>query len=183
MLKMQDQRKMIIVKEIAYWKENKMLPEHYCDYLLTLYTEGNGVEESQVKKEGKSILFIFSLLYFSFIPITIFLLYFTELSFILQMAISLIFLIFCFVGIFLYNKNEWNVDIPATVAAIIILLCSVVFGLKFFSNEIIFLYIILFLNCLFWYLCGKKYKLLYFTISAFIGTFLLVILLVSKYLL
>lgn len=179
---MQDQRKIIIVKEIAYWKENKMLPEHYCDYLLTLYTEGNGVEESEIKKKGKS-LFIFSLLFFSFIPITIFLLYFTELSFILQMAISLIFLIFCFVGIFLYNKNQINVDIPATVAAIIILLCSVAFVLELFSNEIIFLYIILFLNCLFWYLCGKRYKLLYFTISAFIGTFLLIILVVSKYML
>lgn len=179
---MQDQRKMIIVKEIAYWKENKMLPEHYCDYLLTLYTEGNGVEESKVKKKGKNI-FLFSLLFFLFIPITIFLLYFTELSFILQMAISLIFLIFCFVGIFLYNKNQLNVDIPATVAAIIFLLCSVAIVLKFFSNEIIFLYIILFINCLFWYLCGKRYKLLYFTISALIGVFLLIILIVTKYLL
>lgn len=179
---MQDQRKMIIVKEIAYWKENKMLPEHYCDYLLTLYTEGNGVEENKVKQKGNS-LFIFSLLFFSFIPITIFLLYFTELSFILQMAISLIFLIFCFGGIFLYNKNQLNVDIPATVAAIIILLCSVAVVLNFFSNEIIFLYIILFLNCLFWYLCGKRYKLLYFTISALIGAFILIILIVSKFLL
>ncbi|WP_312093212.1 hypothetical protein [Niallia sp.] len=173
---------MIIVKEIAYWKENKMLPEHYCDYLLTLYTEGNGVEESKEKKKSKGLL-VFPLLFFSFIPITIFLLYFTELSFILQMAISLIFLIFCFIGIFLYNKNQLNVDIPATVAAIIFLLGSVAFVLEFFSNKIIFLYIILFLNCLFWYLCGKRYKLLYFTLSAFIGTFLLLILVVSKYML
>lgn len=182
MLKMQDQRKMIIVKEIAYWKENKMLPEHYCDYLLTLYTEGNGVEENKIRKKRNSVFFL-PLLFFSFIPLTIFLLYFTELSFILQMAISLIFLIFCFVGIFLYNKKQLNVDIPAAVAAIIFLLFSVAFVLKFFSNAIIFLYIILFLNCLFWYLCGKKYKLLYFTIAAIIGATLLIILVVSKYLL
>ncbi|MEK4908269.1 hypothetical protein [Niallia sp. FSL M8-0099] len=177
---MQDQRKTIIVKEIAYWKENKMLPEHYCDYLLTLYTEGNGVEENTISKKRRGFL-LSSLLFFSFIPITIFLLYFTELSFILQMAISLIFLIFCFVGIFLYNKKQLNVDIPATVAAIIFLLFSVAFILYFFVNEIIFLYIILFLNCLFWYMCGKRYKLLYFTISAYIGASLLVILVVSKY--
>ncbi|MEM5592255.1 hypothetical protein AAHH67_11950 [Niallia circulans] len=63
---MQDQRKTIIVKEIAYWKENKMLPEHYCDYLLTLYTEGNGVEENTIsKKEGVSY---FLLYYFFFHP-------------------------------------------------------------------------------------------------------------------
>jgi hypothetical protein len=177
---MQDQRKTIIVKEIAYWKENKMLPEHYCDYLLTLYTEGNGVEENTISKKRRGFL-LSSFLFFSFIPITIFLLYFTELSFILQMAISLIFLIFCFVGIFLYNKKQLNVDIPATVAAIIFLLFSVAFVLYFFVNEIIFLYIILFLNCLFWYMCGKRYKLLYFTISAYIGASLLVILVVSKY--
>ncbi|MEM5598685.1 hypothetical protein AAHB53_24595 [Niallia circulans] len=61
---MQDQRKTIIVKEIAYWKENKMLPEHYCDYLLTLYTEGNGVEENTIsKKEGVS----YFLLYYFFL--------------------------------------------------------------------------------------------------------------------
>ncbi|AYV74563.1 hypothetical protein M1D49_09455 [Bacillus sp. PK3-056] len=177
---MQDQRKTIIVKEIAYWKENKMLPEHYCDYLLTLYTEGNGVEENTISKKRSGFL-LSSLLFFSFIPITIFLLYFTELSFILQMAISLIFLIFCFVGIFLYNKKQLNVDIPATVAAIIFLLFSVAFVLYFFVNKIIFLYIILFLNCLFWYICGKRFKLLYFTISAYIGACLLVILVVSKY--
>lgn len=102
---MQDQRKTIIVKEIAYWKENKMLPEHYCDYLLTLYTEGNGVEENTISKKRSGFL-LSSLLFFSFIPITIFLLYFTELSFILQMAISLIFLIFCFGGIFCIIKNS-----------------------------------------------------------------------------
>lgn len=32
----QDKRTMII-QEILYWKKNKLLPEHYCDFLLNLY--------------------------------------------------------------------------------------------------------------------------------------------------
>ncbi|WP_339250599.1 hypothetical protein NSQ43_12295 [Sporosarcina sp. FSL W8-0480] len=34
------QRKKTIITEIKYWKENKLLPEHYCDFLITLYTQG-----------------------------------------------------------------------------------------------------------------------------------------------
>ena len=181
---MQEQRKTIILKEILYWKENKMLPEHYCDYLITLYTEGNG-EEAEIKsKNNKTKYLIISHLFFLvLIPISIFLLYFTELSFILQMAISLIFLIFSFAGVFLYNKNQQNVDIPATSAAILFLLMSVRMVLQFFLNEIIFLYIILLLNCVIWYISGKKYKLLYFTISSLIGGGLLILLIVIKYIL
>ncbi|MET3290090.1 UNVERIFIED_CONTAM: hypothetical protein ABID98_002660 [Brevibacillus sp. OAP136] len=37
---MEDQRKKIIVKEIEHWRKNHLLPEHYCIFLLNLYTEG-----------------------------------------------------------------------------------------------------------------------------------------------
>lgn len=33
-----DRRKMII-QEIAYWRHSKILPEHYCDFLLNLYQD------------------------------------------------------------------------------------------------------------------------------------------------
>lgn len=32
----QDKRR-IIIQEIKYWKANRLLPEHYCDFLLNLY--------------------------------------------------------------------------------------------------------------------------------------------------
>ena len=35
---MDENRKQIIINEIIYWKKNRMLPEHYCDFLLALYT-------------------------------------------------------------------------------------------------------------------------------------------------
>jgi hypothetical protein len=37
-----DQKTKVILQEIDYWKKNKLLPAHYCDFLTTLYTEGSG---------------------------------------------------------------------------------------------------------------------------------------------
>lgn len=42
---MNAQRKKIIMAEINYWKQNKLLPEHYCDFLITLYTQGDHEQE------------------------------------------------------------------------------------------------------------------------------------------
>ncbi|WP_252502925.1 hypothetical protein [Sporosarcina sp. Marseille-Q4943] len=42
---MNAQRKKIITAEINYWKQNKLLPEHYCDFLITLYTQGDHEQE------------------------------------------------------------------------------------------------------------------------------------------
>ncbi|WP_048600308.1 hypothetical protein [Rubeoparvulum massiliense] len=37
---MDDVKRKIIVTEIESWKRNQLLPAHYCDFLLNLYTEG-----------------------------------------------------------------------------------------------------------------------------------------------
>ncbi|WP_139490490.1 hypothetical protein [Brevibacillus dissolubilis] len=37
---MDDQRRKVIVSEIQNWRKNHLLPEHYCIFLLNLYTEG-----------------------------------------------------------------------------------------------------------------------------------------------
>ncbi len=44
---MDETRKQIIINEIEYWKEHHLLPEQYCDFLLALYTEGNGIEKKE----------------------------------------------------------------------------------------------------------------------------------------
>ena len=43
---MNSQKKAVILNEISFWKKNKLLPEHYCDFLMTLYSEGQEVEEN-----------------------------------------------------------------------------------------------------------------------------------------
>ncbi|MGG0939626.1 hypothetical protein ABHN11_26850 [Brevibacillus centrosporus] len=43
---MDDQRKRIIIAEIENWRRNHLLPEHYCIFLLNLYTEGDRPQAS-----------------------------------------------------------------------------------------------------------------------------------------
>ena len=40
------------MNEIKFWKQNKLLPEHYCDFLMTLYSEGNQHEEIEGKAKN-----------------------------------------------------------------------------------------------------------------------------------
>ncbi|PYI51748.1 hypothetical protein [Paenibacillus flagellatus] len=41
----QDKRK-IIVREIEHWRRSRLLPEHYCDFLLNLYDDNPGERDS-----------------------------------------------------------------------------------------------------------------------------------------
>src|SRR4051794_700217 len=48
---MNQQRKRIIISEIKYWKQHKLLPAHFCDFLITLYTQGEDEEDINAKSE------------------------------------------------------------------------------------------------------------------------------------
>lgn len=52
-----DQRRKIIINEIENWRRNHLLPEHYCIFLLNLYTEGKHAQnqEEPITKKRLSI--------------------------------------------------------------------------------------------------------------------------------
>lgn len=54
---MSDHRTEIIIKEIKYWKMNKLLPDIYCDFLLALYTKGE-TKEAKNKEKLASIIYL-----------------------------------------------------------------------------------------------------------------------------
>lgn len=90
-----NQKTKIILQEIQHWKKNKLLPEHYCDFLITLYTEGseNSISNSN-RKKSIYIRYVFTLL-LSIVVVGFLVLYFSD--FLQQMQISLvIFLHFVF---------------------------------------------------------------------------------------
>src|SRR6478735_8070828 len=94
---MDENRKQIIIKEIGYWKNNKLLPEQYCNFLLALYTEGTGINETnQGSKNPKNRKKVF--VWLLLIPIIVFIVYFTELSLILQIVFAIVFIL---IGIYL----------------------------------------------------------------------------------
>jgi hypothetical protein len=167
---MDENRKQIIIKEIGYWKNNKLLPEHYCDFLIALYTEGTGLQEinNSSKFRKKNLLWLL------IIPVIVFTLYFTELSLILQMVF---FIILILLGIYLisyFTRNGFLFQIPLILSALLLLFVSVEMTLTYFPDRLSILYSILILNCLLWLVSGWKFKQIYFTISGILGLLLMV---------
>lgn len=171
---MNENRKNIIINEILSWKKTRMLPEQYCDYLLALYTEGN-----QQKISNKGIRnggfwknhYLFILL----LPLTLFLIHFTELSITLQMPVLILFVLMGVIFTIYFSKKGILLQIPMIVSALILLLTSVEFFSSMYPEKPIFLYFNLIINCLLWLLCGWKLKQLAFTISGILGLILLII--------
>lgn len=91
---MEQEKRKIIVAEIERWRRSKLLPEHYCDFLLNLYMDDNH------EKPAKSIMGMSSaavgnsnwktwLTIFGIIGILSFLvLHFTSFSFWMQTGVS-----------------------------------------------------------------------------------------------
>ncbi|WP_338750158.1 hypothetical protein [Bacillus sp. FJAT-52991] len=171
-----DDKQKIIMKEILFWKENHMLPEQYCDYLLSLYSQGEEWDDSSVQtKQSQSFPLQSILVSLSILMISLFVLYFTEMSFSLQTAI-LVFFVVMLLGLgFYFSKKGLLFPIFYIVAAILLLVYSVELheimkGKRFFS-----LNFLLFVNCLLWWVAGRKLQLIYFTISAWLGFGVLII--------
>ena len=173
---MNDSRKQIIINEIIYWKKNRMLPEHYCDFLLALYTKGNGLQDqSQKSRLRKSILLLFIL-----IPIGIFLFYFTELSLTLQIVFGFILIIMGILLSFYSGKRGMLFQIPLIMTAFLLLFVSVQITVIHTSDDLFMLYIVLAINCFIWIFTGLKLKQIYFTISGTTGLILLIFSLIKS---
>ncbi len=63
------EKNQLIIQEILKWKENRLLPEEQCDFLLALYTKGGEIEipnQSDLRKQDVS-LSIWKKIHFAFI--------------------------------------------------------------------------------------------------------------------
>lgn len=170
---MSHNRKEIIVKEIYYWKETKLLPEQYCNFLLALYTEGEQVNGTKIGKGSTKRKLFLPYTTLLLIPIGIFI-YFTELSFFLQMTLFALLLIFGFGASFYFFRKATVFIVPIISTALVALLCSVDYVTYVFPNSGVSLYTIITLNCIAWFIIGRKAKLLSFIISSILGLLLLI---------
>jgi hypothetical protein len=173
---MNEKRREIIIKEIEYWKRSRLLPEQYCDYLLALYTEGTAYQDQhRSSKNNRSHLFRLSVISVIclLIPITVLVIYFTELSFVLQTVIFFIFLTICFGGMFLFARERKLIHIPLISGALILFLASVQLSDFYFYNEKEMSGFVIFCNCLLWMFIGIRLKFFYFAISGAVGLILL----------
>ncbi|KMJ60161.1 hypothetical protein AB685_04850 [Bacillus sp. LL01] len=170
---MNKQRKQTIVQEIEYWKKNRMLPEQYCDYLMALYTEGEGVD--QPEKQKKKIFFIlYACLIPLLIPITFLVIYFTEMPDHLQMVLVTFFILLSLIGYFTFRREHFLIHIPVIASALLILILSIKL-LETDTFQLPATFIIITFQALIWFILGYLKRWYYLNIAAIITLLLLVV--------
>ncbi|MDR4888971.1 hypothetical protein RGU12_15785 [Fredinandcohnia sp. QZ13] len=167
---MNEDRKKIVINEILYWRENKLLPEAYCNFLLSLYTEGEGVEPTKTTSQSKKKTIMWILGIGLLLPVVFLVTYFTELSPILQMLINFIFIIICTLGLVLNRNNPFFVHFGSIILALIILLLTVNGSDLLFKGHGYYLFGIILLNCVCWIVVGVFSKKKYFLIAGILGS-------------
>jgi hypothetical protein len=169
-------RQAVIINEIKFWKRNKMLPDHYCDYLLALYS--NGEEHSSkppIIKNKMNMMYMNILFSLVVMSVSLFVTYFTELSVVLQTAILTGFVVLLFgMGIY-YSKKKVSLAAILISSAFIILLGSIDITEEIVVGSPLSTYAVLFSNCFLWIVLGLGYRHIYFTLSGGIGSLVLII--------
>ena len=173
---MSNQRKQIIVNEIAFWKQHKMLPDHYCDFLTSLYTGGMAnqpeqlvdAKQSLLAKERKAItrkfllfplLAIGLLVALQFVP-------FDWLSITIGGIVGFILALY---GIRFTMKKHLAAPLLHVSGALLLLSMSVQIATTYFAGSNIALYVVLSINCTFWVILGVWQKLIYFMLAGGLG--------------
>ncbi|XXM73710.1 hypothetical protein ACQ0QQ_07410 [Lysinibacillus sphaericus] len=170
MSKSKHDREAVIVNEIKFWKQNNMLPDQYCDYLLALYTNGNQpVQDTASDKGNRNHRLTVILLSAFIISFSLFVIYFTELSVVLQTAILTGFVVLLIGMRIYYTKKKFSTPFIRIAAAFLILILSLNISDSLFEGARSVTYAVLFLNCISWMILGLKRKLIYFTLSGALG--------------
>lgn len=182
MIKMIDSRKKIILNEILFWKQNKLLPEHYCDFLATLYSEGEDYEKQDDLSHKQAVLsvekrnrILISLgLFISVITILYVLFTITTMIWFVSIGVGVIALALIIAAFKMAKNKSLLAPILHIVAALLILGLSVKVCLTYFDGNNIALYGFLILNSVLWLISGLKLKLVYFTVSGALGILVII---------
>lgn len=170
---LKDKRKQIILAEIDYWKKHQLLPEHYCNFLSTLYSEGKEEEKIKNKERGyfdkqqrKSQQSLILAIFCFLISVSVLLFLDSEWSLVISGVITALLIGFIVKKIF---RNEMISPIVHLLLAVLILLCTLKIWTLYFATIAILLPLLIIMNCLMWIIVGHFFKLIYFTISGVVG--------------
>lgn len=170
---MTEDRKLIIIKEIKHWKESHLLPSHYCDFLLALYTEGEPEPETVTDKPDSDQINLFSVVIMALnlflLPITFFILYFTHLNVTMQVLVSFFILAVAF-GFYVVSKKKLELYIiyAFTILLSIILLISVTLIHQNFGS-ILITSLLAGIQCISWIFIGFRKKSKFLVVLGSIG--------------
>ncbi|KFL17520.1 membrane protein [Geobacillus stearothermophilus] len=163
---MNRQRRETIIQEIEYWKRSRLLPEHYCDYLLALYTEGDA--RSHGRRWRSSLAAGLCLL----LPAAALVIYFTELSFVLQTLLCALFFAVCLFFCWRWRNERQLLHFPLIGSAWILLVASMLEVDRFFQGQAGALAAAVIGNCVLWFVVGRLLRLRYFSLAAVSGPLL-----------
>ncbi|KOS68003.1 hypothetical protein AEA09_05160 [Lysinibacillus contaminans] len=179
---MTNPRKKIILNEILFWKQNKLLPEHYCDFLTTLYAEGNeleAIEEANpnravLSSEKRKILVVAASVFIGIIALLF--VYFTvpSLTLILSIVVAIAAIVLFIVAFQTAKTNGLLAPVFHVFAAILLFCASIQICTTYFSGNNLVLFSLIAGNCIVWLWSGIKMRLLYFTISGVLGLVVLI---------
>jgi hypothetical protein len=182
---MNHEKKNIIIKELYYWKDNKLLPETYCDFLLALYTEGDQEDEvlttqkNQARKRITNGQFLLYSMLLVFLLGMLLVIYFTELSFLLQIALISFCLISSIVVTAYFVRKKALFQVPLSVTLIELLISSLIIVENVTTGDRLWIGLIIILNCLLWIILGRVYHVLYLLISGIVGLVILILTIIT----
>ncbi|KGX93641.1 hypothetical protein N781_11260 [Pontibacillus halophilus JSM 076056 = DSM 19796] len=164
---MDENRKRIVIEEVTYWKDNHLLPKEYCDFLLALYYQGEEDTEDFIQESTRTInkekvLFgIHAALLLMMIPVSFLVIYFTEISILLQTGL-VTFLLLLLVGDYFFSSRQNSI---LTHVVLLVFFLLLFLGMMTVLNEmgasIAIIHSAIALNCLLWILFGYFSKYTY----------------------
>lgn len=172
------QRKQIILNEITFWKQNKLLPEHYCDFLIALYAQGEmtEIEEKETSskailaKDGKNKTILYTILGVITAILMALLIFVTSFVFLPIIVSGIAIFIFLYIAIKIAkNKTIFSPLLMVCSALLLLAISFKVWEAYFMSHPLVLICLIIG-NCIIWLFSGLLLKLAYFSISGIIGT-------------
>ena len=168
---MQEEKKETILKEIAFWKTNKLLPEHYCDFLTTLYTGGDEDGQDTQKKKGHYsknwLIYVVGALFALSIIIAMYVL--SAQYILIPIGMSVVAICVILYVTFKGTSTKLMKTLTYAVAALLIFALTVRLVGMFAPDNTLIMYSVLIANCMLWLISGTKMRLIYFTISGYLG--------------
>lgn len=177
-------KKKLIIREISFWKKNHLLPEHYCDFLMQLYTEGEALLEEQeevskqavLKNDSVPIIKVVQMLMLALTTLAMIVLMFLFAQKYAIIPIALSCTIFIALVYYLLktanSRTLTNTLIYATAALLLFAISIKVSTLLAPRHSLITLGVLL-INCILWIIVGVQKKLIYFMISGILGIVLM----------
>lgn len=165
----------VILDEIEYWRENRLLPGHYCDFLINLYDVDQERSDKKVLsmnslQQGNIRTWLFTFIVVCFICLTI--LYFATFPFLVQLVCIPLFTALCYTGgIRLRTRNALASSFLLAIGSLLMLGLGIFLIREQGMDERIFTTLLILVCAIIWCILGYVISspvLLYIGFGAFV---------------